>query len=298
MTAAVRDCTAVLVTTTRIEGDPLDSAWRAETGGAPLLTIDLAPLREAEAIELAGGLLEVNEQIARDCIARAEGNPLFLEQLLRNAEESSEEAVPASIQSLVLARMDRLLGPDKAALQAASVIGQRFSVDALRHLIEDPGYDCGGLVSHHLVRPEGGAYLFAHALIRDGVYASLLNTRKRELHGRAAQWYADDDPVLHAEHLDRAGDPAAPMAYLDAAKSLAGDYRYVRVLGLIERGLEVAREAGEKFALTCLNGEMLHDLGSIPESRAAFSESAELAQDDSQRCRAWIGLAGCMRITG
>jgi tetratricopeptide (TPR) repeat protein len=297
MTAAVRDCAAVLVTTTRIEGDPLDSAWRAETAGAPLLTIDLAPLREAEAIELAGGLLEVNEQIARDCIARAEGNPLFLEQLLRNAEESSEEAVPASIQSLVLARMDRLSGPDKAALQAASVIGQRFSVDALRHLIEDPGYDCGGLVSHHLARPEGGAYLFAHALIRDGAYASLLNTRKRELHGRAARWYADDDLVLHAEHLDRAEDPAAAMAYLDAAKALAADYRYQRALALIERGLEVAREAGDKFALTCLNGEMLHDLGSIQESRAAFSEAVEIALDDSQRCRAWIGLAGCMRIT-
>jgi tetratricopeptide (TPR) repeat protein len=42
---------------------------------------------------------------------------------------------------------------------------------------------------------------------------------------------------------------------------------------------------------------MLHDLGSIAESRAAFSEAVELAQDDTQRCRVWIGLAGCMRIT-
>ena len=297
MTAAVRDCPAVLVLTTRIEGDPLDHAWRAQTGDAPLMTIDLAALREAEALELAGGLFEIDEGVVRDCIARAEGNPLFLEQLLRNAEESSEEAVPASIQSLVLSRMDRLLGPDKTALQAASVIGQRFELAALRHLIEEPGYDCGGLVAHHLVRPEGGAYLFAHALIRDGVYSSLLNTRKRELHARAARWYAEDDPVLHAEHLDRAEDPAAPKAYLDAAKALAAGYRYERALGLIERGLEVAREAGDKFALTCLKGEMLHDLGSIAESRAAFSDAVELAQDDSQRCRAWIGLAGCMRIT-
>ena len=130
----------------RIEGDPLDNAWRAETGGAPLMTIDLAPLREAEALELAGELIEINEQVVRDCIARAEGNPLFLEQLLRNAEESTEEAVPASIQSLVLARMDRLSGPGKAALQAASVIGQRFALDALRHLIETPGYDLRELV--------------------------------------------------------------------------------------------------------------------------------------------------------
>ncbi|MEE9210048.1 MAG: adenylate/guanylate cyclase domain-containing protein, partial [Kiloniellales bacterium] len=71
LTAAVRDCAAVLVMTTRIEGDPLDGAWRSTTGGSPLLTIDLAPLREAEALELAGGLIEVSEQVARDCIARA-----------------------------------------------------------------------------------------------------------------------------------------------------------------------------------------------------------------------------------
>ena len=270
MTAAVRDCPAVLVVTTRIEGDLLDQAWRAETGDAPLMTIDLAALREREALELASGLFEINEGIVRDCITRAEGNPLFLEQLLRNAEESAEEAVPASIQSLVLARMDRLLGPDKMALQAASVIGQRFELAALRHLIEEPGYDCGGLVAHHLVRPDSGAYLFSHALIRDGVYSSLLNTRRRELHARAAQWYAEDDPVLHAEHLDRAEDPAAPKAYLDAAKAEAASYRYERALGLIERGLEVAREAADKFALTCLQGEMLHDLGSIAESRTTL----------------------------
>ena len=297
MAATVRDCPAILVITTRVEGDPLDNAWRAETGGAPLMTIDLAPLREVEALELAGGLIEVNEQVVRDCIARAEGNPLFLEQLLRNAEESTEEAVPASIQSLVLARMDRLSGPGKAALQAASVIGQRFALDALRHLIENPGYDLRELVEHHLVRPEGGAYLFAHALIREGIYSSLLNTDKRELHGRAARYYGDEDPLLRAEHLDRAEDPAAPEAYLEAAKAQAAGYRYERALGLIGCGLEIALQSSDRFALTCLKAEMLHDLGSIPESRSAFSESVELAQDDSQRGRAWIGLAGCMRIT-
>jgi tetratricopeptide (TPR) repeat protein len=298
MTAAVRDCPAVLVVTTRIDGDPLDNAWRAETGDAALMTIDLAALREREALELAGGLFEIDEGVVRDCIARAEGNPLFLEQLLRNAEESAGEAVPASIQSLVLARMDRLLGPDKTALQAASAIGQRFELAALRHLVEEPGYDCGGLVAHHLVRPEGGAYLFAHALIREGVYSSLLNTRKRELHARAAQWYAGEDPVLHAEHLDRAEDPAAPKAYLDAAEAQLQRYLYDRALGLIERGLEVAREAGDKFALTCLKARALHDLGSIAESMQAHRDALELAGDDTERCRAWIGLAVGRRMSG
>ncbi|MEE8144527.1 MAG: adenylate/guanylate cyclase domain-containing protein, partial [Kiloniellales bacterium] len=50
MTATVADCPAVLVMTSRIEGDPLDQAWRSSTHGSPLMTIDLGPLREADAI--------------------------------------------------------------------------------------------------------------------------------------------------------------------------------------------------------------------------------------------------------
>ncbi len=282
--------------TTRIEGDPLDGAWRSTTGGSPLLTIDLGPLREAEALELASGLIEVSDRVARDCIARAEGNPLFLEQLLRNAEEGADEAVPASIQSLILARMDRLAGADKAALQAASAIGQRFGLDLLRHLIEDPGYHCTGLIAHYLVRPEGADYLFAHALIREGAYSSLLKARRRELHARAAQWFAEADPVLHAEHLDRAEDPAAPQAYLEAAHAQAESYHYERALQLVERGLAIAIEAADQIALTCRKGEMLHDLGSIPESIEAYRSALDLATDDIERCRAWFGLAAGMRI--
>jgi class 3 adenylate cyclase/tetratricopeptide (TPR) repeat protein len=296
MTATVCDCPAVLVMTSRIEGDPLDSAWRGTTRGSPLLTIDLGPLRQKEALELAGGLLEINEQIVRDCIARAEGNPLFLEQLLRNAEESGDETVPASIQSLVQARMDRLSAKDKLALQAASVIGQRFGLETLRHLIGDGDYGCAALIEHYLVRPEGGDYLFAHALVQEGAYSSLLKTRKRELHRQAADWFADRDLVLRAEHLDRAEDPGGPRAYLDAAEAQAATYHYERALKLIERGLALAELPADKFGLTCFKGHILHDLGSIPESVEACKGAIELAGGDAERCRALIGLAAGMRI--
>jgi class 3 adenylate cyclase/tetratricopeptide (TPR) repeat protein len=296
MTAAVRDCPAVLVMTTRIEGDPLDGAWRSTTGGSPLLTIDLGPLREAEALELTSGLIEVSDRVARDCIARAEGNPLFLEQLLHNAEEGADEAVPASIQSLILARMDRLAGVDKAALQAASAIGQRFDIELLKHLIEDPGYDCTGLIEHNLVRSEGAGYLFAHALICEGAYSSLLKAKRRKLHARAAQWFAEEDPVLHAEHLDHAEDPGAPRAYLDAAQAQSKSYRYERALSLLGRGLELARSTEDKFALTCMKGNILHDLGSIPEGIEVCKDALELATDDTEQCRAWISLAAGMRV--
>jgi predicted ATPase len=87
--------------------------------------------------------------------------------------------------------MDRLPPKDKEALQAASIIGQRFTLEALRHLLGEPGYECGGLTQHNLVNPEGDGYLFAHALVREGVYASFLTDRRRELHRKAAEWFAD-----------------------------------------------------------------------------------------------------------
>ena len=137
-----RECPLVLAMTTRFEGDPLDRHWRAASHGVPLLTIDLGPLRLEEARALAGGLIEASSRFAMQCIERAEGNPLFLEQLLRNAEEGESGGVPPTIQSLVLARMDRLAARDKAALQAAAVIGKRFPLEALRFLIDDPSYAC------------------------------------------------------------------------------------------------------------------------------------------------------------
>jgi len=294
---AIEPVPVLLVMTTRVEGDPLDAAWRASAGAVSLATIDLGPLRAEEAQVLAQGLIASSTQVARRCIERAGGNPLFLDQLLRNAEEGGEEAVPGSIKSLILARMDRLDAPDREALQAAAVIGQRFALDSLRHLIDRPGYAIDPLVEHHLVRPEGADYLFVHALIRDGVYASLLRVRARELHGRAAAWFADHDPTLRAQHLERAGDAAAACAYLDAAQAQAAQYRFQRANELIERGLATADAASDRFALTLLKGEILHDLGDSELSIAIYRDALALAPDETGRCRALIGLAAGMRVT-
>jgi class 3 adenylate cyclase/tetratricopeptide (TPR) repeat protein len=288
---------AVLVMTSRLEGDPLDQVWRSGTGGSPLLTLDLGPLRDEEANALAQAYLDASAALAQRCVARAAGNPLFLDQLLRHAEESAEDAVPGSVQSLVQARLDHLPPADRQALQAASVLGQRFAPDALAHLLDRPAHDCANLVRHLLLRPIGDEFLFGHALIRDGVYDSLLRSRRTALHVRAAEWFATRDPGLHAEHLDRAEHPGAPDAYLEAARGQLATYRYDVALGLVERGLAIARTGQQTFALTCLRGEILHDLGSMAEARAAYSTSLEAASDDAQRCRAWLGLAAVKRVT-
>ncbi|HTS54930.1 MAG TPA: adenylate/guanylate cyclase domain-containing protein [Burkholderiales bacterium] len=298
LTVAATESPAVLVMTSRVEGDPLDKVWRASTQGSPLMTIDLGPLRPEEARLLAGGFIEASNRFAASCIERAEGNPLFLEQLLRNVQESETANIPPTIQSLVLARMDRLKPRDKQALQAASVVGKRFTLATVRSLIDDPQYGCEALLAGDLVRPEAGDYRFAHALIQEGVYSSLLNSKKRELHGKAAAWFGPEEPILRAEHLDRAEDPAAAQAYLDAATDEARRFRYDTALRLAERGLKLALAGPERYGLTVLRGELLREIGLSQDSIGAFRAALALAEDDAQRCRAWMGVAAGNRVTG
>jgi predicted ATPase len=114
--------------------------------------------------------LRTNESLAQRCIERAVGNPLFLEQLLLSVRNGASETIPDSIKSLLLSRMDNLPDEDGRALQTASVLGQRFDPGCLCFMIDDQTYNYQKLIDHHLLRPEGTQYLFAHALIREGAY--------------------------------------------------------------------------------------------------------------------------------
>jgi len=295
---AIGDCPAVLALTSRIDSDPIDAAWRARAGNGPLTIIDLAPLRAQDAQALAAGLVVHDAGLIANCIERAEGNPLFLEQLLRNSEEESAgAAMPGSIQSLVLARMDRLATVDKQALQAAAVIGQRFTLESLRAVVADDFYDATALLRHRLIRPETDGFLFSHALIRDGVYGSLLSDARRELHRRAAAYFAGRDAVLHAQHLELAEDPAAPAAYVAAARAQAAGYDNERALQLVQHGLALARQDADTCALSLLRGELLQDLGDTAAALDAYRRARDVAATEGERCASLIGLAACLHVT-
>ena len=297
LATAVADCPALMVLTSRAEGDPLDKTWRAQISESPIVTWDLSPLRKEESLKLATAFIDASDSLAKRCIERAAGNPLFLEQLLLGVEKGSSESVPDSIKSLVLARMDHLPVQDKQALRAAAVLGQRFELEGLRYLIDTPDYGCLDLVEHHLLRPEGVFYLFTHALIQEGAYSSLLKRQRCELHLRAADWFAGRDSVLHAEHLDRAGDAKAADAYLHAALEQSSQYRPERALELVRRGLEIAQNSGH-FELSCLEGQLLRSLGFAVESLDAYRRAGEAAGDDRERCLSWLGLAEGLDLTG
>jgi class 3 adenylate cyclase/tetratricopeptide (TPR) repeat protein len=295
--SAVSSVAGLLVMTSRVEGDQLDAAWRAGCRGTPFATIDLGPLRGDEALSLVGSFIDATHSVALACIERAGGNPLFLEQLLRNAQEGSRDAIPASIQSLVQARMDRLGARDRDAFQMAAVIGQRFDLELLRHLMAAPDYTCANLIANALAIPEGDDFLFAHALIQEGVYSSMLKSRRRELHVRAAEWYSERDLTLCAQHFDRADDERAAKAYLRAAVGQRSSYHIEAALRLAVRGSEIARDAAHRHALICLKGELQRDIGDVASSVLSYREAIDASPDDIARCRAQVGLAEGLRVS-
>ena len=286
--ATAGDCPTLLVLTSRVEGEPLNPEWRGAMQGAPLATLDLGPLREHEALALAQALGSPDNRLARHCVDRARGNPLFLEQLLR---AGGGDGIPDSVQGIVWARLDRLMPNDRQAIQAASVIGQCFALPVLRHLIDDPHYTCARLIEQHLVRPAAEQYLFVHALIMESIYESILPDKRRAWHRRAAAWFCERDSILYAEHLERAGNPAAPLAYLKAARAQAQAHHQERALALIQRGLLLVHEPETEFELTCLHGDLLHRTGRVKAAIDEFEHALSLVGDHHRRCRALLGLA-------
>jgi len=281
---------------TRFAGDPTVGDWRAALHGLPVTSIDLGPLGADESLQLAAGASSISEALLRSCVARAEGNPLFLEQLLLNAGNEGADNLPGSIQSLIQSRMDRLPPGDKAALQAAAVWGPRVPLAAIRHLLGDPGYDTQVLVEQFLLRPQGDDLVFCHALIRDGAYGSLLHARRRQLHVLAAEWAEPRDVALAAEHFERAQDSRASGAYLAAATVLAERFEYLGALALLGRGLKLSDTPVSCFALRLARARLLLEVGQPAESIEACDSALAVAESDGDHAMGLIAKASGMRI--
>ncbi len=286
----------LLLLTTRGEGDPLERGLREHLAGLPLALLDLTPLRAQDAQDMAAELSRLDPGVVASSIERSGGNPLFLEQLLRNAAEGGAENLPGSLRSLVLARLDRLPAEDQNVLHAASVLGQRFDAAALAHLVGQADCQPRAALRAGLLRAEGPHYVFAHALIREGIYRSLLRARRSELHVRAADWHARRDPLLRAEHLERAGSGQAAQAFLEAAIAERAAYRARAAVELADRGLALNPDAALRASLLLLRAEALLEAGQARAAQDAFVLALAAVEEEEQRCNALIGLAGARRI--
>ena len=278
----------VVLTTSRLEGDLSDTAFS---------TIVLGALPPDAMHRLVAAMARTTDRtIVERLVQRAAGNPLFLQQLALGASDAKPSSLPGSIRGLVQARLDRLTPANRTALQAASVLGQRFSLAGMRSLIGDPAYDPRSLIHDRLLVRDADMLMFAHALIREGTYASLLNETARRYHRRAAYWLGASEPELRAQHLERAADPGAPAAYRLAAEQRRDSGRLARALELAERGLSLAQGDADVAALALLAGHLRLDLGAPREALAHFARALARATDDAGRGEAEFGTAASLRI--
>ncbi|CDP84606.1 membrane-anchored adenylyl cyclase [Mycolicibacterium farcinogenes] len=197
-------------------------------------TLNLAPLSDAESGNLVSQLLGSDPTVtavSRMIIERAAGTPFFAEEMVRDMAERGvlrgeigayssttkvvEVTVPASLQAIIGARIDRLEPDAKRTLTAASVAGSRFSVDLLTMLEVDPKFD--DLVAAELIdqvpSTRQSEYVFHHPLIRAVAYESQLRADRAEMHRRVAvvleqreSASVDENAALIAEHHQAAGD--------------------------------------------------------------------------------------------
>lgn len=286
----------VLLATSRGDGDPLERGWQQALGDAPLTTFNLGPLDKEDATALARHFGPKPDGWLRECVERCGGNPLYLDQLLRHASEAGGTALPASLRSLVIARVDRLPAAEQDVLRTASVLGQRFEPQALFAVLNHTNPALSASLRTGLLRAEGHTLCFGHALIREGIYMSLLREPRARLHRAAAQWFVDRDPVLCAEHLERAGDPGAPSAYARAAAVEREALRAAAALALTDRGLALQPDTSARGTLLLVRGAAQLDMGQARAAQDTFTLALAVHESGAERCTALLGLAGARRI--
>jgi class 3 adenylate cyclase len=174
-----------------------------------IIKLPLDPLSTSEIRSLVETRLATDtlpDDLARQVADKAEGNPLFTEEIVSfliergmlrvsgGTLEFDPKAVaatlPASVQGLLSARVDRLAAKDRALLQAASAIGRQFDPELLTVVIGETDVDArlAAMQALDLVRSDGksGDYEFKHALVRDTLYQSLLTDPRKALHFKIA----------------------------------------------------------------------------------------------------------------
>ena len=199
--------------------DLLDSR---PTWGQGATSIMLEPLKPEEVHQLIANLVGADEGfpdgVKRAIVQAAEGNPLYVEEILKMliddrvlakedgrwslAGELRDVSIPPTIHALVAARLDRLGAQEQAVTQRASVIGKTFWWGAVSHLSPESqrprvGHHLQTLSRKELVMPDAStfagedAFRFAHIMIRDAAYQAMSKETRGDLHEQFAQWLRD-----------------------------------------------------------------------------------------------------------
>jgi class 3 adenylate cyclase/predicted ATPase len=302
---------------------PEFSAGRLRQPHAVVLALGQLPRAQAVAVvtEVAGKNA-LPDGIIEDIVERADGVPLFLEEMTRAVIEAGTHrdgakglvsragtptsTVPTTLHAVLMARLDRI-GPAKEVAQIGAAIGREFSYEllaavagrgddelraALARLIGAELAQCSGTPPH-------STYLFKHALIRDAAYATLLRTTRKSLHRKIAEALettfldaAATQPEILAQHFTEAGLAEKGVDYwLKAGQRALMQSAMVEAVARLRRGLEVVSTMADGVTRRRYELDLQIGLGkaliatkgyTIPATVDAFGRARELCEELDQ----------------
>jgi class 3 adenylate cyclase/predicted ATPase len=301
------------LTLTRLTRPQVEELVLRVTGGKPLPT-------------------EVLQQI----VAKTDGIPLFVEELVKTILESglvqedagryvltgplSPLAIPATLQAALMARLDRL-APVKDVAQLGAVLGREFSYALLRAVapLDEATLQHGlaQLVEAELLYQRGilplATYLFKHALVQDAAYQSLLRSTRQQYHQRIAQVLAEQlpditesQPELVAHHYTEAGLLAQAILYWHRAGERAlqrsahaeAIAHLTKALALLMTRPETPDRAQQELDLQASLGPalMVTKGFAAPEVVHAYARARELCQQVGETARLFPVVWGLHRF--
>ena len=273
----------------------------------------LEALPAAEAGQLLDELLGVELPVSlRDVVVeRAEGNPFFVEELLstlidrgvlerRNGGWSCGELpegfqIPDTVQAVLAARIDLLPPAEKAALQAASVIGRVFWTGPIYELLGGTSPDFDLLAERDFVRRRSGSslagereYAIKHALTREVAYGSLPKAKRARLHAAFAGWL---------ERSSEANDEHASLLAHHYAQAVRPDDLDLAWAG---RDAEAERFRAKAVEWSRRAAQLAVSRYEIDEGLALLQRAVELEPDPGEQARLWyeIGHANALKYDG
>ncbi len=311
--------------------------WRLKAAGQDfpeVCEIFLQPLNASECDHLVHNLLSIMDlspRLQERIQARAEGNPLFIEELVRTLiekhvivfeektghwltqQDPDQIELPTTLQALLSARIDRLDAAPRSTLQMASVIGRQFYARVLASILtlekELPDHletlQRVELIEEAARNPEL-AYIFRHVLMQEAAYQSILHQQRREFHRQVAE-------TLENLFADQRDEYAATLAYhFSAAEMPVRSFFYLCLAGNVAFQMHAIPEAGDYYrravALTAAAdttfdeiraaylhyGRTLELTNQYPAAVQAYQALATLGEEKNQpslALAAWIALA-------
>jgi class 3 adenylate cyclase/DNA-binding winged helix-turn-helix (wHTH) protein/predicted ATPase len=336
--ASSDECLAALVE--RMVGAPLLVLVTYRPGYRPawmdrsyVTQIALQPLTSQDSLRVVQAVLPTaafTAPLVPQLLAKAEGNPFFLEELARTVVEQDTDVpsptVPDTVQAVLLARMDRLLAPAKRLLQTAAVIGKDVTLPLLQAVTAVPEEalhrDLGHLQAAGFLcetyTPPALAYTFKHALTQEVAYQSLVRRARQQYHAHIAQVLeerfpevAEAQPELLAYHYTEAGLGEQALPYWQRAGQRAVERSaYVEAIGHFTKAREVLtalpdtpeRMQRELELQTALGAALMATKGYLAlEVEAAYARAYELCRqlgEPPQLVSVLMGLSGFYLMRG